>query len=155
MKGVRIMTFYEALKALNEGKKIRKKWWYAGDYIWLDENNTLRNKNGCGTGVAINFDFMAKNEWEIYKEPILDEAEKKYLSDVLRPFKKSFSKILISKSNSFYISKDNKNKERILFMLSNIDGCHEEVFSLPSFAKGTMYNGMKIGKNYSLEELGL
>ena len=39
MKGVRIMTFYEALKALNEGKKIRKKWWYEGDYIWLDKNN--------------------------------------------------------------------------------------------------------------------
>lgn len=149
------MTFYEALKALNEGKKIRKKWWYKCDYIWLDENNTLKDKNGSKTYVSLRFDFKTNNEWEIYEETILDEEEKKYLSDVLRPFKKSFSKILISKSNSFYISKDNKDKERILFMLSNIDGCHEEVFSLPSFAKGTMYNGMKIGKNYSLEELGL
>lgn len=149
------MTFYEALKALNEGKKIRKKWWYAGDYIWFDKENTLKNKNGSETCVALEFDFRTKNEWEIYEEPILDEAEKKYLSDVLRPFKKSFSKILISKSNSFYVSKDKKDKERILFILTNIDGCYEEVFSLPSFAKGTMYKGMKIDKDYSLEELGL
>lgn len=149
------MTFYEALKVLNEGKKIRKKCWYKGDYIWLDENNTIRNKKGSGTGVAVNFDFMTKNEWEIYKEPILDEAEKKYLSDVLRPFKKSFSKILISKSNSFYVREDNKDKERIIFMLTNIDECYEEVFSLPRFSKGTMYKGMELDKDYSLEELGL
>ena len=153
------MTFYEALKALNEGKKIRKKWWYAGDYIWLDKENTLKDKNGSETYVSLRFDFKTNNEWEIYEEPILepilDEAEKKYLSDVLRPFKKSFAKILISKSNSFYISKGNNDKERILFMLSNIDGCYEEVFSLPRFDKGTMYKGMKIDKYYSLEELGL
>lgn len=152
------MTFYEALKALNEGKKIRKKWWYAGDYIWLDKENTLKDKNGSKTYASLRFDFKTNNEWEIYEEPILDEAEKKYLSDVLRPFKKSFSKILISKSNSFYICDDNKvknDKECILFMLTNIDGCYKEVFSLPRFAKGTMYKGMEIDKDYSLEELGL
>lgn len=154
------MTFYEALKALNEGKKIRKKWWYAGDYIWLDKENTLKDKNGSKTYVSLRFDFKTNNEWEIYEEPILDEAEKKYLSDVLRPFKKSFAKILISKSNrnSFYVCEDNKDKkgsEYIIFMLTNIDGCYEEIFSLPRFAKGTMYKGMEIDKDYSLEELGL
>ena len=148
------MTFYEALKALNEGKKIRKKWWYAGDYIWLDKENILKDKNGSETYVSLRFDFKTNNEWEIYEEPILDEAEKKYLSDVLRPFKKSFAKILISKSN-FYICNDNNYKEHIIFILINIDGCYKEVFSLPGFDKGTMYKGMKIGKDYSLEDLGL
>lgn len=81
------MTFEEALKALKEGKKIRKKWWHAGSYIWLDEKNTLKNKNGSETSVAVEFDFMTNNKWEIYEEPVLDEKEKEYLSAVIKPFR--------------------------------------------------------------------
>lgn len=73
------MAFYGALKALTKGKKIRKKWWYEGDYIWLDKKNTLKNKNGSETSVSVDFDFMTKDVWEIYEGPVLDEAEKEYL----------------------------------------------------------------------------
>lgn len=143
------MTFEEALKALKEGKKIRKKWWHAGSYIWLDEKNNLKNKNGSEISVSVDFDFMTDNVWEIYQEPVLDEVEKKYLSAVIKPFRDRVTCII--KYNNcergeyldIFINSYDKGSEDI-----------EEIF-LPYFKKGTMYKGMEDNKKYILEELGL
>lgn len=148
------MTFEEALKALKEGKKIRKKWWQAGSYIWLDEKNILKNKNGIEICVSVDFDFMTDNVWEIYQEPILDEVEKEYLSYVLRPFRDRIKYVeklraysggrtdLYSIDNGEYIS------------ITYGDRCYD-FFTLPHFPKGSMYKNMEVGKEYTLEELGL
>ena len=76
------------------------------------------------------------------KEEILDEVEKKYLADVVRPFR--------SKVRSVYkLASICSNKEFINIQL------RDENFTLPYFKKGTMYKEMQTGKRYTLEKLGL
>ncbi len=80
---------------------------------------------------------------EEYKEPILDEAEKEYLSAVIKPFRHSvtsITKYVERELNSEYISISVKMEDDICF---------------PLFDMNTMYKGMKGGKDYTLEELGL
>lgn len=80
---------------------------------------------------------------EEYKEPILDDAEKEYLSAVIRPFRKkiaSISKFKTWDDSSQYIY---------------IEMTDSHIATLPVFPKGTMYKGMKDARHYSLKELGL
>lgn len=76
------------------------------------------------------------------EEPILDEAEKRYLRDVIRPFKDRVE----------YIEK---------FKTINIDKCYiyiklnDDSIPLPNFDINSMYKGMQLSKAYTLEELGL
>ncbi len=82
------------------------------------------------------------------QEPILDEAERKYLSSVIRPFKKGKAVIRIKKHKSIF-----ENSEEIGIDTFYI-GCGHTT-NLPPFKKDTMYKGMKLNKEYTLEELGL
>lgn len=78
-----------------------------------------------------------------YIEPILDEAEKRYLKAVIKPFRDKVKYMLKNSSNKEFISIVLEDKER------------KEYFNFPYFKKGTMYKGMEINKRYTLEELGL
>ncbi len=84
-------------------------------------------------------------EWllEEYKEPILDDAERKYLADVIRPFRDKID--TISKFRTW----DESSQYIHISMKDN------HISTLPVFPKGTMYKGMEDGKHYSLKELGL
>ena len=143
------MTFEEALKALNEGKKIRKKWWYAGNYIWLDKENTLKDKNGSKAYASLGFDFKTNNEWEIYEEPVLDEKEKEYLSAVIKPFRERIT----------YIAKVEDDIHWFYWIMIRVDiGFLNDYydFCLPPFKEtSSMYKNMEVGKEYTLDELGL
>ncbi|MDD6716956.1 MAG: hypothetical protein PUF49_11390 [Firmicutes bacterium] len=78
-----------------------------------------------------------------HKEPILDDAERRYLSTVIKPLRDSMYYITKISSNDMgkeYISIGIKDGDSILF---------------PWFAAGTMYKGMKAWHEYTLEELGL
>lgn len=77
------------------------------------------------------------------KEEVLDAAEKRYLSDVIRPFKNRIK--YIHKEQSYV----NKNRQFIGIILE------KDTLDLPYFTAGTMYKGMQIDKNYTLEELNL
>ena len=86
-------------------------------------------------------------EWllEEYKEPVLDEVERKYLSDVIRPFRKKVS--YISKLEKAYPETDQFIK------ITLING---EYICLPYFTrKSRMYIGMEKWRHYTLQELGL
>ena len=79
----------------------------------------------------------------IYKreELILDEEEKEYLSNLIRPFRnkiKNIAKITV-----------NEEKEYISIILNN------DSVLLPSFKRNTMYKNMEANKEYTLEKLGL
>ena len=78
------MTIVEAVKALTEGKKIRRNDWEKDNYITLMDNQVV-SQNGWTSGLCID-DFSA-DWWEEYKEPVLDDEEKKYLSAVIKPFR--------------------------------------------------------------------
>ena len=80
-----------------------------------------------------------------YKEPILDEAEKEYLSAVIKPFRKDVE----------YIVKLPKFEWIQEAIYIHIGRSWRGNIELPTFKKGAMYKGMKIDKRYTLEELGL
>lgn len=78
---------------------------------------------------------------EEYEEPVLDEVERKYLSDVIKPFGHRVSYIVKRMNGSGYY---------IAIILNNFD-----VMNLPYFTGNTMYKGMTVGRQYKLKELGL
>ena len=82
-------------------------------------------------------------QYEIIKipKPILDDKEKEYLSNVIKPFRDK----VIS------ISKKSANYGEFIDIL--IDEA-EDIY-LPYFKKGTMYKGMETDRRYTLKELGL
>lgn len=85
---------------------------------------------------------------EEYKYPILDDEEKTYLREVVRPFR-CYVKY-ISKEIAFI-----EDRCRIKIVVKqSYDGNCEEWIILPSF-KGDMYKGMELDRNYTLEELGI
>lgn len=86
------MTIEEAMKALKEGKKVRREDWKPNSYIWLDEENMLKDDNNKLTSFVCDCDSMLNDTWEIVEEPILDKEEKRYLKSFLRPFTKAYKK---------------------------------------------------------------
>lgn len=76
------------------------------------------------------------------KEEILDGVEKKYLANVIKPFRHKVKSIMkrIEYSSLCYIK----------ICLKNGNAAY-----LPSFEENSMYKGMKPNREYTLEELGL
>lgn len=72
---------------------------------------------------------------------ILDEVEKRYLENLLRPFKNRVK----------YVEKIHYQKEYLYICLDKADDC----ITLPYFKKNTMYVGMEPEKEYTLKELRL
>lgn len=85
---------------------------------------------------------------EIEELPILDEAEKRYLRAVIRPFRDR----VISISKYFYVF-DNAYAIDIC-ILSSVKIFEKEIIRLPLF-RNEMYKGMEKNKPYTLEELDL
>lgn len=81
------------------------------------------------------------------KEPVLDDAERKYLSEVIRPFRKKIT--YISKVIQYGV-----DRQYISIAIKDEDGFRDSL-NLPYFENDTMYKGMEINKVYTLEELGL
>ena len=86
---------------------------------------------------------LLNGEYEVVKLPILNDEEKKYLSYVIKPFRKDVLKIAkfesITSEYKEIISVKTKNGNMIF----------------PAFEKGKMYKNMELNKEYSLKELGL
>lgn len=83
-----------------------------------------------------------------HKEPILDDVERRYLADVIRPFR----------SRIIWIKKAYRsgNYEQIIIRMKSIvpDAILVDI-QFPFFKGNEMYKGMNLGKEYTLEELGL
>lgn len=77
------------------------------------------------------------------KEEILDKAEKRYLRDVIRPFRDKVKSIC--KHKRYY-------DESISYMCISLE---RDNMYLPDFETNTMYKNMESNKNYTLEELKL
>ncbi len=77
-----------------------------------------------------------------HQEPILDNVEKQYLENMLRPFRKKIcyiSKLYHSGTDMYYL---------FIKMVT-------ECWNLPDFQKNKMYLNIALGEEYTLEELGL
>ena len=80
------------------------------------------------------------------EEEKLDNVEKRYIKDFIRPFRDDIR--YIKKISTLYTLKE---QIRILYYKNGITG---EIL-LPPFPKNSMYKGMKLDKEYTLEELGI
>lgn len=106
-------------------------------------NNGFISSDGWRDGVL---DGLLTGRLEIEK-PILDNIEKRYLENVLRPFKSRV--MFIAKTEEF-------GYEHIYIRVALPIHKHgNTTCNFPYFDKGTMYKGMELYKLYSLEELGL
>ena len=117
-------------------RKVDTYWWSVGN-------------NDCACAYVpifqgIRFDDKEPVSLESIVHPqILDDVEKKYLSAVIKPFRKRVKHI--SKEEAFDCS-----EEFIHIELSDGD-----ISDFPNFKANTMYKGMKLGCKYTLEELGI
>ena len=105
------------------------------DLVLVDKKKFFKKLPNNFTGT-----IEVENGYIVEKE-ILDEEEKEYLSNVIKPFRDKVE---------YIVKKIFENEEYIKIVIKN-DGC----LSFPNFKKGTMYKGMEIEKKYTLEELGL
>lgn len=101
----------------------------------LDKNMKCSDQASYMEGIL---DWMAQP----YKEPVLDDVEKAYLSAVIKPFRKRVA----------YICKMSGETDAEYILISTKDN---DYASLPYFLHNEMYKGMQCMRNYTLEELGL
>lgn len=80
---------------------------------------------------------------------ILDEEEKRYLAGVIRPFRGRA--VFVKK---IYHTGYTVDYEQIIIRVKSIATLIADI-PLPFFKKGEMYKGMKLNREYTLEELGL
>lgn len=126
---------------------------YKNAILNYDENNInccvnhLNNKGICLRNCKVCKQKAIEWLLEEYKEPVLDDVEKEYLSEVIKPFRNKIA--TISKLHT-YDNINYENNEYIYFGMKDRRG-----YSLPLFKQGTMYKGMQQGKHYTLQELGL
>ena len=119
-------------------------------YNELEKNYTTISvyNNDCRFG-CIKIHILSELDYEEVKEPILDAKERKYLSAVIKPFKKQVQWV----KKFPYFTSENKY-EYIRINCKELDGSIL-VFDFPMFKKGTMYENMETSKEYTLKELDL
>lgn len=153
------MRFEDALKLMREGRKV---WINKGrgkpqHYFYVEtDDGSGKQVLMChhllmGTSSVLNQlnqDAIMSHTWEEYREPIvLDKQEKEYLENFLRPFTKTYEKIKIEKFSNWI---------EIYFYTFKEDKSYSDSILFPKFTKDKhMYEGMKLYKCYTLDELGL
>jgi len=99
----------------------------------------VRDEENC---IGMRCDDCARWLKQPYKEPsILDEAEKKYLSAVIRPWR--------NRVNGINKRSDSKGSEYITISIVK-EWCP---IQLPMVKINTMYKGMELNKTYTLDDL--
>lgn len=91
--------------------------------------------------------LTGKSELVKIPKPILNEKEKEYLSNVIKPFRDRLVSICKTELLGY---------ELICIALEYPKKTtYKNALRLPFFEKGTMYKGMKLDKEYTLKELEL
>ena len=86
--------------------------------------------------------------YQISKEKtnsVLDPSEKEYLSAVIKPFR----------NKVYAIAKYDDGDDNYYIQIMMKQNVYFEYIDFPYFKKGTMYKGMELKKEYTVEELGL
>ena len=134
------MNFFEAMKELEKGNKVRCSNWK--DEIYLYKENQKICFSDASIVKYLDTTDLNHETWELYKESILDKTEKKYLLNIIKPFKNKVC----------YIAKYKACKEEYIQICVK---SYNRYIKLPTFVRGSMYKNMKLGYAYSLKALGL
>lgn len=129
-----------------------------GEILDIDQDDDINCYGSTNSNYYVSFKnndslyfyFFTVHDLEEVKD-ILDKEEKEYLSNVIKPFRDRVN--LIRKSNS-KLADDIYYKVIEISIKSLIPYWENEVIVLPAF-KSNLYSDMEIGKEYTLEELGL
>lgn len=105
------------------------------------------DRRWCSLGDIPTKLLTGENKITKLPKPILNDAEKEYLGNIIKPFRNRI--IWIGKS--VYIPGEYIE----IYLRHYDDGCSSYSIVLPYFKKGTMYKGMELDKEYTLAELGL
>lgn len=147
------MNLIEALKKYG---KARRACWKSSpvledSYVMADTCGDLIDETGMYA--IFNLTFL-DDDWEEYREPILNDMEKEYLNAVIKPFR--------DRVRSIRKTEDDGDHQYIRVTVARYDqketgkgNCVYEDINLPSFKKDMKYINMETNKNYTLEELGL
>lgn len=142
------MNLIEALKALEQSKKVKKKnengyWFYKGG-MFIKHDTIFGRMCDMPESIELkNFDDIYNEDlWEEVKKPVLDYDERTYLLNLIAPFKKRIRHIMKA-------SECDGKCSHLIIVLEN------EQIKLPKFKTKDMYKGMEIDKAYTLNELNL
>lgn len=87
---------------------------------------------------------------------VLDPAEKRYLANIIKPFRNRVISIAKSETVTNYDNPNPKIYECIYILYKDSSKKRNPFYmGFPRFEKGTMYKGMKVNREYTLEQLGL
>lgn len=113
--------------------------------LYCAVNDLRTGCDDCPEGRNCRECCLKNLEWlnQEYKNPILDDVEKEYLSAVIKPFRKKISYIRKRKDLT-------KGKKYI-----QIELCDGDTMYFPYLSNDKMYKRMKLDRNYTLQELGL
>lgn len=105
---------------------------------WFDKNDIQKVERP-----EFEPDYVIIYEKKETPKEVLTDKEKEYLRAVIKPYRNKISSIAKHEFDDL--------AEQYIFI--KIAG--GRMFYLPEFEKNTMYKGMEVGKEYTLEELGL
>ena len=126
----------------------------------LSENGLVSWSNYWQSWVSSSdiIEELLTGESELVKlpKPILDDVEKEYLGNIIKPFRNRILYIAKSETVKTYDNPNPKIYECIYIMYKDSTKKRNPYYmGFPCFEKGTMYKGMELDKEYTLEELGL
>ena len=107
----------------------------------------IKNDDCILNKLIVTIDALEEKYLLDHKEKILTKFEKDYLSSTLHPFRKII--VTVSKHRL------NNDFEYIAIRVKSLKEDEEENMCFPAFKVGTMYKGMKLGRKYTVKELGL
>lgn len=130
-----------------KGENCRYKFTKNGLYYFNEEKMQWLNVFGY-------LENILNGKLEIIKipKPILDETEKEYLSNVIKPFRNQVKYIEKNLGTDQY---DNQYEFIRFYLISVKVNSSDEILDFPYYKADTMYKGMELDKRYSLKDLGL
>lgn len=135
-----IVTYRNGLKKIVSGDKL-----YGNDLFtslrYYPED--LKDVDGEEKNDIVKVERPVKYETVFEREEVLDETEKKYLAEVIRPFRKRIQ----------FIQKKKEITEINPYIRIVCEDNDKLVF--PYITDNSVYKGMEVNKKYTLKELGL
>ena len=131
------------LLGLEIGEEFRIEGHSSNNIYRLTEENIEYLSCGHWFSISSTLNKLLNDQYKVAKMPILDDIERKYLANVIKPFRnriKHFYKYPCASGDS----------EAITAIMKDFD-----FLDFPSFKKGSMYKGMKLMEKYTIEDLGL
>lgn len=125
--------------------------------------NNITSEDFGTSGVSnacYRIEYIKENDWNWFTvhdleevKEILDAEEKEYLSNVIKPFRNRV--IGISKAKRTVYPRFEFIEIQLKKMYKKKGYSTLEYIRLPFFKRNKMYKEMELGKQYTLEELGL